>query len=219
MPDDMEKITMINPQIEEYAEKYNSISSDLSDKISKDTHSSLQYSQMLSGNQVTGLISMIIKMSNAVQAAEIGMFTGLSTLAIIESLPENGKLFSLEMNDRYIDLALTNLKKSKSFDKLHLMKGDARVIVHLLPENLDFVFLDADKEYYPHYYEVLLNKMRIGGIIVADNVNWYGGVLSENKDRKSKAIHDFNNLVHSDRRVENVMLTVRDGLMLIRKVA
>jgi caffeoyl-CoA O-methyltransferase len=215
----MDKITLINPQIEEYAEKFATISSDLSTKISKDTHSSLQYAQMLSGNQVTGLISMIIKLSKAVHAAEIGMFTGLSTLAIIEALPDNGKLFSLEMNERYIDLALSNLKDSKSYEKLHLMRGDARTIVHLLPNNLDFVFLDADKEYYPHYYEVLLKKMRVGGIIVADNVNWYGGVLSEKKDRKSKAIHDFNNLVQTDKRVENVMLTVRDGLMLIRKIA
>jgi caffeoyl-CoA O-methyltransferase len=215
----MDKITLINPQIEEYAEKFASISNEISQKISQDTHSSLQYAQMLSGNQVTGLINIIVKISNARNAAEIGMFTGLSTLAIIEALPDNGKLFSLEMNDRYIDLAINNLKKSKSFKKLNLMKGDARSLVHLLPDNLDFVFLDADKEYYPHYYDVLLPKLCIGGILLADNVNWYGGVLNDKKDRKSEAIHQFNNKVQSDPRVENVMLTVRDGLMLIRKVS
>lgn len=215
----MDKITLIHPEIEEYAEKFASKFSELSDLINSDTHSSLQYAQMLSGNQVTGLIRMLINISNVKNAAEIGMFTGLAALSILESLPDDGKLYCLEMNERYIQLAIKNLSQSEDYHKLEILRGDARTMVHMLPDNLDFVFLDADKEYYPHYYDVLLLKLRIGGLILADNVLWYGGVLSREKDRKSEAIHDFNLKVQSDSRVENVMLTVRDGLMLIRKVA
>ena len=215
----MNKIQLINPEIEKYAEEFSDAEHEILYQISVDTNEKLRYSDMISGNQVTGLLSILCKVSGASKIAEIGVFTGYSTLVLAESLPLSGKLYCLEMNKKYLDIALPNLQKSKSFDKIEFLVGNARERIIDLPDELDLVFLDADKEYYPDYYEILFSKLRVGGLLLADNVFWYGTVLESDKNRKSKAIHKFNQLVKSDPRVQNVMLTVRDGLMLIRKIS
>lgn len=213
----MEKITLINSQIETYSETFASWPNNTSKKIKEDTENELQYADMLSGNQVTGLLRMLILASGARKVAEIGMFTGLATLAMSEVLPPDGVIYSLEMNQRYHDLAVKNLSKSPHFDKIKILFGDAHLNVQKLPEGLDFVFVDADKDLYPFYYETLLPKLVSGGIMVFDNVFWHGGVLAEKKDRKSASIHKLNEIVQNDPSVENVMLTVRDGLLVLRK--
>src|SRR5690606_15989640 len=134
-----------------------------------------------------------------------------------ESLPDDGKLYCFEMNKKYLDIALSNLQQSDSFHKIHIVEGNAREKIDVLPQDLDLVFLDADKDYYSTYYEALLLKLKPGGLIIADNVFWHGGVLDEAKDRKSASIHEFNLRVQSDQRVESVMLTIRDGITIIRK--
>ena len=213
----MNKIQLIEPEIEKYAEEFSDSKNTLLNQIKIDTTAKLQHSDMLSGNQVSGLISLLIKISNANIIAEIGVFTGFSTLMMVESLPDHGKLYCLEMNKKYLDIALPNLRQSASFNKIHVLEGNAREKINELPNNLDLVFLDADKDYYATYYEVILSKLKSGGIIIADNVFWHGGVLDAKKDRKSRSIHEFNELVFSDKRVESVMLTVRDGISIIRK--
>ncbi|MCC5925222.1 MAG: class I SAM-dependent methyltransferase [Bacteroidetes bacterium] len=214
----MRKVTLINPEIEIYAESHTSWPNEIAAGIIKDTTEELAYADMLSGNQVTGLLRMLIKVSGARTIAEIGMFTGLATLAMMESLPADGKIYALEMNTRYRDIALRHLMKSAHFNKFELIFGSARETVNNLPEGLDLVFIDADKDYYPTYYEILLNKLKQGGIMVLDNMFWYGGVLLPSKDRKSKTLSELNDLIQTDDRVENVMLTVRDGIVLLRKV-
>jgi caffeoyl-CoA O-methyltransferase len=213
----MQKITLINLEIETYSENFASWPNHVAREIVRDTDESLQYADMLSGNQVTGLLRMLIASSGAKVIAEIGMFTGLATLAMADILPENGVIYALEMNSRYADIARKHFAKSKVEHKIELLFGDARVNVHQLPENLDLVFLDADKDYYPNYYDILLPKIRKGGLMVIDNVHWYGGVLNSEKDRKSASIHTLNERIQVDDSVENVMLTVRDGLMIVRK--
>jgi caffeoyl-CoA O-methyltransferase len=213
----MQKITLINPEIETYSENFASWPNRVAREIVRDTDESLQYADMLSGNQVTGLLRMLIAASGAKIVAEIGMFTGLATLAMAEILPENGKIYALEMNTRYADIARKHFSNSEVDHKIEILFGDARVNVHQLPNNLDFVFLDADKDYYPHYYDILLPKMRKGALMVIDNVHWYGGVLSSEQDRKSATIHALNERIQLNESVENVMLTVRDGLMIVRK--
>ncbi|HAC14611.1 MAG TPA: O-methyltransferase [Bacteroidetes bacterium] len=213
----MNKIPLINPEIEKYAEEFSDSNKTILNQIKFDTSTKLRYSDMLSGNQVSGLLSLLIKISNAVNIAEIGVFTGFSTLMMAESLPDHGKLYCLEMNKKYLDIALPNLRQSASYNKIHILEGNAREKINELPNNLDLFFLDADKDYYATYYEVILSKLKSGGIIIADNVFWHGGVLDAKKDRKSSAIHEFNELVFSDKRVESVMLTVRDGISIIRK--
>lgn len=213
----MEKVTLINADIEAYAENHVSWVNDLSDKIVYDTTHELAYADMLSGNQVTGLLRFLIQISGARTTAEIGLFTGLASLAIIEALPENGMHYALEMNTKYRDIAIRNLSKSQHYQKFNLIFGSARETINELPNNLDLVFLDADKDYYPSYYDVLVEKLRQGGIMVLDNVFWYGGVLQTDKDRKSTTLDNLNKHIHMDKRVENVMLTIRDGLMIVRK--
>lgn len=213
----MEKVTLINTDIETYAENHVSWVNELSAQIVHDTTHELAYADMLSGNQVTGLIRMLIQISGARNVAEIGLFTGLASLAIIEALPEGGRHYALEMNTKYRDIALRNLSKSDHYHKFNLIFGSARDTVSELPDNLDLVFMDADKDYYPVYYDVLLEKLRPGGIMIIDNVFWYGGVLKTDKDRKSTTLNNLNSRIHHDERVENVMLTVRDGIMIIRK--
>jgi caffeoyl-CoA O-methyltransferase len=213
----MRKVTLINADIETYAEEHASWPAEVASEIVRQTTEELAYADMLSGNQVAGLLRMLILSSGARIVAEVGLFTGHASLAMLEALPDDGKLYALEMNTRYRDIALRNLQKSDHFDKFELIFGTARETIHSLPNNLDLVFLDADKDHYPFYYEILLNKLSSGGLMILDNVFWYGGVLNADKDRKSQTLASLNDHIQQDNRVENVMLTVRDGLMIVRK--
>lgn len=213
----MNKRTLIHKDIEKYAEYYSENGDEYAQRIVNLTNNSLRYSDMLGGNQVAGLLKMLVRLSGATRVAEIGMFTGFSTLHLATGLPSEGVVYVLEMNEKYIGLAKEAIASHPDFYKINIMPGNARETVHNLPNGLDLVFLDADKEYYPQYYNILIDKVKSGGLIVADNVFWYGGVLDEVMDRKSKALHEFNELVKSDSRVDQIMLTVRDGLMVIMK--
>lgn len=213
----MDKITLIDGQIEAYAENHCSWPNSLATCIVRETQTELQFADMLSGNQVSGLLRLLVQLSNAQKVAEIGTFTGFTTLAMAEALPENGEIYTLEMNARYQAIADRNLVKSPAYGKIRHLFGSARDRIQELPDNLDLVFLDADKDYYPSYYEMLLPKIRPGGLLIMDNVFWYGGVLREEKDRKSQTIYSLNTKIHKDERVENLMLTIRDGLMIVRK--
>lgn len=212
------KIILVDPETESYCEKFSDWNNKLVHEIERDTRDKLAYDDMLSGYQTAGLLRMLIKISGARKAAEVGSFTGFATLAMAEALPADGKLYALEMNTRYLSIAEENLRKSDVFHKVEILFGNARERVHELPDDLDFIFLDADKDFYIDYYRILLPKLRRGGILVIDNVLWYGGVLKDEKDRKSATIHKLNELVHQDSTVEQVMLSVRDGLYLIRKL-
>lgn len=213
----MQKRILVDPETERYAENHVSWPTMLAQKISQETDMDLNYSDMLSGNQVTGLLRMLIFASSAKRIAEIGVFTGYATLAMAEALPDDGELWGLEMNERYLKLAEACLRQSDSWPKIRIVRGSARERISELPSHLDLVFLDADKEYYPVYYEVIMDKLRTGGLLVIDNVFWHGGVLSVEKDRKSEAIAGLNDRILRDSRTESVMLTIRDGLTIVRK--
>lgn len=213
----MNKRTLIDKDIEKYAEYYSENGDDYARQIIEITNTSLRYGDMLGGYQLAGLLKMLVKLSDAKVVAEIGMFTGFSTLHIATALPSDGVLFVLEMNEKYINLAKRSLENHPDYKKIKIITGNAHDTIHVLPDDIDLVFLDADKDYYIKYYNILIEKLKTGGVLVADNVFWYGGVLDENKDRKSKALHDFNEMVKSDSRVEQIMLTIRDGVMIIMK--
>lgn len=214
----MRKLTLINPEIEKYAEDHCSWSFNRTAKsIRHDTDASLQYADMLSGDQVAGLLRMLMLASSAKRVVEIGMFTGYATNAMLSALPADGKCIALEMNQRYLDLAVKNLQTHPNYHQLQIIPGNARENVRSLPGNLDLVFLDADKEFYPQYYMEIIPRLKTGGFLLIDNVFWYGGVLSPEKDRKSQAIHTLSQTIRDDERVESVMLTIRDGLTVVRK--
>lgn len=185
-------------------------------EIAELTENELQYSDMLSGKMVVGLLILLIKTGGYKNILEVGMFTGYATLGMAEILPEDGKITTIEMNDRYKGIAERVFEKSESAKKIEILFGNAREITKNLPESYDLIFLDADKQFYPTYYETLKPKLKSGGLLVTDNVFWSGAVLTK-EDRKSKAIAEFNKMVKDDPDMEQVMLTIRDGVLIARK--
>lgn len=185
-------------------------------EIAELTENELQYSDMLSGKMVVGLLKLLIKTGGYKNILEVGMFTGYATLGMAEVLPKDGNITTIEMNDRYKGIAERVFAKSESAKKIKLLFGNAREITKNLSESYDFIFLDADKQFYPEYYETLKPKLKNGGLFIADNVFWSGSVLTQ-KDRKSKAIAELNRMIKDDPNMEQVMLTVRDGVLIARK--
>jgi predicted O-methyltransferase YrrM len=150
---------------------------------------------------------------------EIGTYTGYSALCLAEGLTEDGKLFTIDLNEELEEMVRSTFAGSRWNQKIQFLLGDAREIIQSLGEQFDLVFIDADKENYGLYYDLVFPKVRQGGIILADNVLWSGKVLDAKPDKDTKAIRDFNRKIHEDQRVENVLLPIRDGIMMIRKLS
>jgi predicted O-methyltransferase YrrM len=150
---------------------------------------------------------------------EIGTFTGYSALCLAEGLQENGKLITIDINDELEKMVRGFFGKSVLHSKLNYLVGHALEIIPSLDETFDLVFIDADKDNYSNYYDLVFPKLKPGGFIIADNVLWSGKVLMSEKemDRDTLSLHQFNQKIHADDRVENVLFPIRDGLMVIRK--
>lgn len=207
---------IIDPDIEKYAEEHTGEEPELIRELVKVSNENLEYIDMLSGRVVGRFLAMLVKLSSAKRILEIGTFSGYSALSMAEALPEDGELITCELNERYEKLARTFFEKSEHGHKITLRMGPALQTIDELKGSFDFVFLDADKVNYINYYEKVLPIMNSGGLLVVDNVLWSGDVL-EPSDEKSIAINKLNNIIKEDSRVEQVMLTVRDGLTLVRK--
>ena len=183
----------------------------------KSSDEELEFIDMLSGNLVGQLLKMFIKISGAKRVLEIGTFTGYSALMMAEALPEDGEVLTMEMNLRYQNLSEKHFKQFDRDKKINLLKGNAKELIKELEGEFDLVFLDADKLSYDSYFEEVLPKLSTGGLLVVDNVLWDGTVL-EPQDHKSEALDAFNKKVAEDERVEQVLLPVRDGITIMRKV-
>ena len=207
---------IINPQIEEYAENATGAESELIQELVKASNENLEHIDMISGRVVGRLLAMLIKISGAKRVLEIGTFSGYSALTMAEALPDDGQLITCEYNERYEKLARSFFSRSEHGHKITLIMGMAKDTLKELEGRFDFVYLDADKVNYPQYYEKVVPLLKVNGLIVIDNVLWSGAVLQPD-DEKSKAIDELNGMIRSDERVEQVMLTVRDGLTLVRK--
>ena len=175
---------------------------------------------MLSGHVQGRFLSMISHMISPKSVLEIGTFTGYSAICIAEGLRKDGILHTIEINEELEQENLEKFNKSGFGDKIIQHIGNALEIIPQLGIQFDLVFLDADKVNYPHYFDLILNHMNIGGFLLADNVLWGGKVVHkpEQDDKDTKAIVEFNDKVQKDNRVENVMLPFRDGVSLIRKI-
>ena len=148
---------------------------------------------------------------------EIGTYTGYSALCLAEGLKNDGKLITIDPNEETNVFAQQYFNKSENKNKIELLEGNAQTIIPTLNHTWDLVFIDADKKNYNVYYDLVINNLKSGGIIIADNVLWSGKVLDEQKDSDTQLIHAFNQKVNNDGRVQNVLLPIRDGLMLIQK--
>lgn len=207
---------MISKSVEAYALSQTTDDSPVVQALIKAAEEELDHIDMLSGRQVGRLLSMLIKISGARRVLEVGMFAGYSALTMAGALPENGELFTCEYNERYEALARKFFNKSEHGSKIKLIMGKALETIPAIPGNFDFIFLDADKINYPKYYELLLPRLNKGGIMAIDNVLW-GGEVSDPQTDKARAIDRLNKRIASDQTVEQVLLTVRDGITLVRK--
>lgn len=210
-------VHITSPEIEEYTREMSSPESEEIEEVVRSSDEELQYIDMLSGRKVSQLLKILIQISGASRVLEIGTFTGYSALSMAEALPEGGVVYTIEMNERYLDLASKHFKKFDKDQKIRLIQGNAEVEIESIEEEFDLVFLDADKLRYKVYYDLVFPKVKQGGLIVIDNVLWDGTVLNPG-DPKSRAIHETNQYIADDERVEQVMLPVRDGITVIRKI-
>jgi len=175
---------------------------------------------MLSGPVQGRFLEMISRMIRPQRILEIGTFTGYSAICLAQGLAEGGVLHTIEAEAMYADLALEFFSKADLMEKIILHEGDALKIIPELDEIFDLVFIDAAKEHYCDYYDLVLDKVRKGGFILADNTLWDGKVLEEGGkgEPETRGIVAFNKLVQEDERVENVLLSLRDGVSVIRKI-
>jgi caffeoyl-CoA O-methyltransferase len=209
---------LINPLAQAYAEKFTSPEGDLLRAIAETTYANHPQSNMLSGHWQGKFLELLSKMLQPARILEVGTFMGYSALCLANGLLNGGKLHTIELRKEEGDIALQNFHNAEAREKIILHLGNALEIIPSIRETWDLVFIDADKVNYINYYELVLPNMRRGGFILADNTLFHGEVLTEPVSGKNaKAIHAFNQHVSKDDRVEQVFITIRDGLMLIRK--
>lgn len=211
----------ISEKIQNYAEKYTSDESELLQSLREKTFVERNDKSMLSGFYQGRLLAMFSKMIAPRRILEIGTYMGYSALCLAEGLSYDGKIITLDMQPETHEIAKTFWAKSDLNGKIDGRLGDATKIIPTLNETFDLVFIDADKPNYANYYDLVFPKMRIGGLIIADNVLWSGEVLqvenSATDDESTIALHQYNQKINADERVSNILFAVRDGLMIARK--
>lgn len=209
---------IIQPELQQYAERHTSPENALLEKINRETHASVLMPRMLSGHLQGRVLAMISRLIRPRAILEIGTFTGYSALCLAEGLTDDGTLITIDKNEELEDRVRNYFKESGMSKRIDYRIGDATQIIPTLEMTFDLVFIDADKENYSNYYDMVIDKLNLKGIILADNVLWSGKVLDENPDKDTRAIIAFNKKVTDDPRVENVLLPIRDGIMMIRKL-
>jgi caffeoyl-CoA O-methyltransferase len=204
----------VHPAIEAYAEAHTSPPPEPLAEVVADTQERMPSPGMMSGLVEGRLFEALIAISGARRALEIGTFTGFGALTMAAALPDDGKVVTLEANEDTAAIAREHFERSEHRGKVELIVGDAREQLAKLQGPFDFVYIDAWKGDYIHYYEAALSLLSPRGVIVADNVLWHGTVLDESAGGQSRSVRAFNEHVQADERVHNVLLTVGDGLML-----
>ena len=216
-------------QIYKYIEEHQTPQSKALDWVEKQTHIRTNHARMLSGAVQGQFMRMLVQMTGASRILELGTFTGYSAICLASALPEDGHLDTLELNDELEDLILEGFERAGLSEKISLHIGDCKETLRRLREDMggkpaddmlyDIVYMDANKREYCEYYELVFDMVRPGGLILADNVLWDGKVCQDPlpQDKQTLGIARFNDLIRDDRRVESVILPLRDGLNVIRK--
>lgn len=209
---------LIHPEAEAYAAKYSSIQDVLLQQIATKTLAAHKEPHMLSGHLQGQFLEIISKLVQPQRILEVGTMVGYSTICLAKGLANEGILHTIELREGDVAVARQNFERAGLSNCIQLHNGNAKEIIPLLNETWDLVFLDADKTGYIEYYTLIKPRLRKGGLILADNALFHGEVLAEEiKGKNAKAIHAFNEMIAADDEVEKILLTLRDGLFLIRK--
>lgn len=201
-------------EIEQYAASKTRAEPQSLAELEARTHAEMEWPQMLTGRLEGRLLKLLVQLVQPRLVLEVGTFTGYSALSMAEGLPEGGRIITCEINAAARDMAQAAFDASPFTDRIELRFGPALETIAAINESLDFSFIDGDKENYCDYYEEIVEKTRPGGVIVVDNVLWSGRVLDP-EDDEARAIARLNDVIVNDERVENVFLTVRDGVQLV----
>ena len=209
----------ITKELSDYCENNTSAEADILAQLNRETHLKVVSPRMLSGHLQGRFLSFISKLQQPKLVVEIGTYTGYSALCLAEGLAENGKLISIDVNEETSAFAKSFIEKTEYADKINLILADAKDYIPTIKESIDLVFIDADKKNYLNYYHLVIDKLNKGGLIIADNVLWSGKITMPESamDKETLALHQFNQFVQQDNRVENMLLPIRDGLMIVRK--
>ncbi|MEN9448725.1 MAG: hypothetical protein RJA25_2015 [Bacteroidota bacterium] len=208
---------LVSEEIENYIELHTSDEREVLRALNRKTQTDVLMPRMLSGKVQGQFLQMISKMLRPQKILEIGTFTGYSALCLAQGLTENGKLFTIDINEELEDLVRAHIEQAGFQNKIIQLIGNAVEEIPKLNETFDLVFIDADKQNYSLYYDLVFDKVRSGGFIFADNVLWSGKIIEEKKDKDTQKLADFNDKVQQDNRVENVIVSIRDGIMMIQK--
>jgi caffeoyl-CoA O-methyltransferase len=208
---------IVDPKIEEYAEAHTTPDGELFERLAEETRAETTAPQMMVGRIEGGFLATLVALSGARRILEFGTFTGYSSISMASALPPDGKVITLDVDPEATAIARRYMDESGHGDKIEIRLGPALETLQDVAGPFDLVFIDADKPNYVNYYEAALPLLADDGLLIADNVLWSGRVVEDGDDESTRAIKEFNEHVRADGRVVSVMLTVRDGMTLVRK--
>ncbi len=211
-------MNLFDDNLASYLESHASLENDLLKQINRETHLKEPRAHMLSGHYQGRVLSLISKMKSPKRIIEVGTFTGYATLCLAEGLSSEGIIHTIDINEELEERVQGYFNDSVYADQIKYHIGDAIDIIPALHDSFDLAFIDADKKNNFNYYQLIIEKMPSGGIILIDNVLWKGKVLEDAPDKQTEIILELNEKIAADKRVEKVILPIRDGLFLIRKL-
>ena len=209
----------ISEKIAEYLSQNSEKEPEILSKLNQETHQKVLQPRMLSGHIQGRFLSLISKIKSPLHILEIGTYTGYGTLCLAEGLAANGKIFTIDRNEELLKIQNKYFEKSGNRDKIVQLTGNAVDILSDLNQTFDLIFIDADKENYVKYFEIVSEKLNPNGIIISDNVLWSGKVVDiNNNDEETNTLKKFNKTLHDDTRFETVILPLRDGISISRLI-
>ena len=210
----------ISEKLDDYVVSHSQKEPDLLKRLNRETNQKMLQPRMLSGHYQGRVLSILSKMINPEFVLEIGTYTGYSALCLAEGMKKNGQLHTIDINEELADFQKKYFDSSDYSENIIQHIGDATEIIPKLDLQFDLVFIDADKPNYPNYFELIIDKMKPGSILLSDNVLWSGKVIEKVKadDESTKALLEYNRLLNEDHRLETVLLPIRDGLTISRKI-
>lgn len=207
-------------KLDDYIVAHSEKEPELLQQLTRETYQKILQPIMLSGPYQGRVLSMISKLIRPKTILELGTFTGYATLCLAEGLQADGEIHTIDVNEELVDFQRKYFNKSPYGTQIHQHLGNAIDIIPSLNQTFDLVFIDADKPNYSNYFHLIIDKLNPGGIIISDNVLWHGKVIEplDEKDASTKAVLEFNTLLKNDKRIETVLLPIRDGLSISRKL-